>query len=440
LLLSAACASQPPPVEQNEEIYGVEVGPESEQERLAEIVLQDDREALPNELASVREIMKEAESVRGLRFLREFELRVQTKRAISEFVRQEVDARRLKRARDAYVALGLLEPDTTTDAIMEEISKSELQGYYDPTYQRLVLRDDVAIALSAPTGRLNMVLMRSVVLHELVHVLQDQHFGLESQLFSRRSTDGHHAFMALMEGDATLAMMRYQVARMGLDFQALLADQPFFDRIFSGLPPIHGVSALDTPVSQRPEVFRYQAGALLAGGLMRDGGWGALNRAYRKPPPTTRQVMDYTFYLQGLPRPKVNRIPTKVLRSTGHELRHEDSMGRIELGSYMSAGGPGGDMLASGWAADRLLVFEHGGRLGSIWVVMMNEPKEASVVVQRAEGGVGERTRAQEGTFETLQVADTVVLMRNVAPKALPRVKQAMHDWLMSGKAIEGTR
>ena len=422
------------------DLHGTEIAGDSKRERIAQEVARADRPALPRELAVLEGLKREAERVRGLRFVRDFELRVQPEEAIAEFVRHEIDARRLRRARAAAVALGLLDPKVTGDDIMDEMSKIELQGYYDPTHQRLVLRDDVAMGLGAAVGRADTVIWRSVIVHELVHALQDQHFGLEEQLFSRRSTDAHHAYMALMEGDATLAMMRYIVARVGFDFDALLGDQALFDRTFSGLPAIHGVGALDTPAEQRPEVFRYQSGAMLAAGVVREGGLTRLDRAHAQPPSSTRQVIEYDLYIHGHGRPKVNRIPTELLRQSGHELLHEDVMGRLELSSYLSAGGAGGDMLASGWKADRLLVFRRGEQLGSIWVVLMDKPDEARVVIARALDAVGRKTRAAGGTFETIQAVDTAVLIRNADPKVMPRLTQALQRWAMSEQSVRYPR
>src|SRR5262249_7367450 len=43
-----------------------------------------------------------------------------------------------------------------------------IQGYYDPREKRLYLYDDISGAYE-----------RGVLIHEMVHALQDQHFGLE---------------------------------------------------------------------------------------------------------------------------------------------------------------------------------------------------------------------------------------------------------------------
>ncbi len=71
-----------------------------------------------------------------------------------------------------------------------------IQGYYDLKKKTLFLYDDVKSSY-----------WKGVLIHEMVHVLQDQHFGLKKLHDPFISGDEELARAALIEGDATLTMI-----------------------------------------------------------------------------------------------------------------------------------------------------------------------------------------------------------------------------------------
>jgi hypothetical protein len=58
---------------------------------------------------------------------------------------------------------------------------------------------------------------RDTIVHEFVHGLQDQHFGLSGDL-EVMTSDAVMARAAVVEGDATLAQLRYLASEEGIDF------------------------------------------------------------------------------------------------------------------------------------------------------------------------------------------------------------------------------
>src|ERR1043166_5642110 len=71
-----------------------------------------------------------------------------------------------------------------------------VQGYYDIKEKTLYLYDDIA-------GNYE----RGVLIHEMVHALQDQHFGLAKLHQESFGSDAELAMAALIEGDATFTMI-----------------------------------------------------------------------------------------------------------------------------------------------------------------------------------------------------------------------------------------
>jgi uncharacterized iron-regulated protein len=112
---------------------------------------------------------------------------------------------------------------------------------------------------------------RGVLIHEMVHALQDQHFGLDKLHESVEADDAELAKTALIEGDATYTMI-----------EVLKKDQPKV------------AAMLDAPLAKAKDVrkaFLYAGGARYVKALKERGGWEAVNKAYRFPPESTADIL-----------------------------------------------------------------------------------------------------------------------------------------------------
>lgn len=134
------------------------------------------------------------------------------------------------------------------------------QGYYSLKDKTLYVYDDIKESYE-----------RGVLIHEMVHALQDQHFGLKKLHESAFAGEADLALAALIEGDATYTMI-----------EVLKAEQPRVAAI------------LEAPLEKAKDLqnaFLYGQGARYVKALKERGGWGAVNRAYRFPPRTTAAVL-----------------------------------------------------------------------------------------------------------------------------------------------------
>ncbi len=136
-----------------------------------------------------------------------------------------------------------------------------IQGYYDTKEKTLYVYDDVK-------GNYE----RGVLIHEMVHALQDQHFGLAKLHQEAFGSEAELAMAALIEGDASFTMI-----------ELLKKDQPKV------------AAMLDTSLEKSKNLrnaFLYGIGARYVKGLKDKGGWPSVNFRYKFPPRTTAAILN----------------------------------------------------------------------------------------------------------------------------------------------------
>lgn len=168
--------------------------------------------------------------------------------------------RKLERDIAAVRGLAFKQPVKAKVIPRPKDAAKRVQGYYSTKDKTLYVYDDVA-------GNYE----RGVLVHEMVHALQDQHFGLANLHATNLGTDAELASAALIEGDATFTMI-----------ELLKKDQP---RV---------AAMLDTRLEKARDVqgaFLYAQGARYVKALKERGGWEAVNTAYRFRPRTTAAIL-----------------------------------------------------------------------------------------------------------------------------------------------------
>jgi uncharacterized iron-regulated protein len=173
----------------------------------------------------------------------------------------EKSVRQLEKDIAAVRGLAFKEPVQAALIARPEGTAKSLQGYYDIKAKKLFVYDDVSGAYE-----------RGVLIHEMVHALQDQHFKL-AKLHTGYEGDADLARAALIEGDATFTMI-----------ELLKKDQP---RV---------AAMLDAPLEKSPDLqraFLYAQGARYVRALKESGDWKAVNAAYGPfgGPRTTAQIL-----------------------------------------------------------------------------------------------------------------------------------------------------
>lgn len=223
-----------------------------------------------------------------------------------------------------------------------------VQGYYSPKDKVLVVYEDVAD---------NYAL--GVLVHEMAHALQDQHFGLAKLHDPDISSDEELARAALIEGDATLTMI-----------EVLKAEQP------------KAGAMLDVPLAKAKNTrnaFLYAQGARWVQAAKAKGGWKAVDARYKFPPSTTAEILH--------PGERIGSVTLGPGKSRGE-------FGLAEW--FKQQGADWATVLdaVAGWRGDRLIESEHGNTVEVIFA--KPEQAEALVAVLKKAIRTGDDAHAVE--------------------------------------------
>jgi hypothetical protein len=166
-----------------------------------------------------------------------------------------------------FEALFLVGEDRDSIAVQRANQGESVLGYYDTGNDTITLISESGQPVLDGEGTLA---------HELVHALQDQRFNLSSLRASTR--DGVNAQNGLIEGEANFVQRRY-TTRCGEEWTCL--EKPDEE---SSPPDLHyGIYFM--------QFFPYSDGPTLVRDLYRQGGWDAVDRAFRNPPASAEQVI-----------------------------------------------------------------------------------------------------------------------------------------------------
>jgi len=314
---------------------------------------QEEEPAGPEPIA-VERVAERVERIRGL----EFERLPPVRRVTGEEAREEGlaaldrDYPPAERAADERLLtlLGLLPRGSDLRELAGSIFGEEVAGYYDDRTGRMTVVENAVGG--GDESELTLA-------HELVHALEDQHFGLEGE--EGGLDDELSARVALFEGTATVAMLDYAVrfiAPRGVRRSDLLGSFDLVDLIGGGtdLPPY----------LERSLVFPYSAGARFVDAI---GTWGPANRALRsRPPVSTEQVIHPEKYRAG-ERP----LPVPLPRPPGRGWKRQASgtVGEFDTAELIRTSDSPlrAERAAAGWGGGRYALWRRGGKemLTLVW-------------------------------------------------------------------------
>jgi uncharacterized membrane protein len=305
-------------------------------------------------------LQREVEQAGGVPFKRDVPVAFLSRAELAEYVRELFDAEYPPEQADAdrrlLEAFDLLPPGTQLRELRARVLEENVAGFYDerPDRRRLY-----AVSEDQRFTAMNQL----VLVHELRHALQDQYAELSTGLPDSLGDfdDRRLAFLALLEGDATLVMERFVRLRLGglagtgdeaggpADASAGLAAAGLFD--VPGAPP----------VVRDQLVQPYLAGLSFARALWARGGPEALRDAWARPPASTEQVLHpERFHAREAPRVVVPAVAPPA----GATLLSEGVLGELLVRSLL---GEGGETAAAGWGGDSWRLWDVGGRTLLAW-------------------------------------------------------------------------
>jgi hypothetical protein len=226
---------------------------------------------------AIAEVEDQVEAVRGLAFQRPVNVEPVTPEEIDRRLREYLDAyypkRFYARRSDAWATIGAIPRNVGILQAIDAYQQGQVLGFYDSQNGELVYTGD------ADLDRIE----HFVLAHELTHAIDDQHFDLDrlDDLVMRCDDEPFQAALGIVEGSAnhyaTQVLLRFPVAA-------------------TGSAPGGGSASEVPPLMLEIFAYPYTAGQRFADALADAGGQTAVDRALRRFPTTTEQILHPSKY------------------------------------------------------------------------------------------------------------------------------------------------
>jgi hypothetical protein len=226
--------------------------------------------------SAIAEVEDQVESVRGLDFERKVNVEPIEPKEMDRRLRVYFDAyypeRFYARRSDAWATIGAIPRDVGILEALDAYQQGQVLGFYNSQNEELVYTGD------AELDRIE----HFVLAHELTHAIDDQHFDLDriDDLVLRCEEERFQASLGVVEGSAnhfaTQVLFRFPVAETG--------------------------SAPGGPENPVPpfiaelQAYPYSDGQRFVDALADEGGPAAVDRALRRFPTTTEQILHPSKY------------------------------------------------------------------------------------------------------------------------------------------------
>lgn len=267
----------------------------------------------------------------------------------------------------AYALLGMVPADLDLRDLLLSVYTEQVAGFYDPDASALFVMDDQPAAALVP-----------LLVHELVHAVQDQAADLDALTDKSRGNDRQAAAQAAIEGHATLVMFEQmmemaQGAPVDLTELPSVAEQlrPALESMRAQYPALGGAPR----VIQESVLFPYLEGATFVQSLWSSGGGERLAPFGELLPQSTEQVLDGGAFLDA------RDAPTPVRLEVDAEALYDNTLGELEtrifLGELL---GSEAESAADGWDGDHYVLTEDGLAWGSVWDAEADRDRFADTV------------------------------------------------------------
>jgi len=358
----------------------------------------------------LHDLLAKAERYRALKALRpvaagtldEAGLQAQMAAALEE----NLPAAELRSLALGLKAFGLIPESLDLATYLPRLLTSQVAGYYDPKEGYLALVRRAAGAREDPEEGAS-AFDDLVLVHELTHALQDQHFDLRRFQQADPTSDESTALSALAEGDATAVMM---LAALGVDPGSAAESTPDLAAAEQALQKLVANPALQTasadlaggrlmreapPYIRESLLFDYVAGLEFALAVRRQGGPALLDYAYAHDPPrSTEQILHPQKWYGDRDDPVEVALPEE---GAGVTERASGELGELGIRILLTeaTGDPAtAATAAAGWGGDRFVVTAapggHGASRRLVWLTVWDgdgDAREFTAAARRLRRG-----------------------------------------------------
>jgi hypothetical protein len=258
-----------------------------------------------------------------------------------------------------WEGLFLVGEDENVSRVFQQTLGNVVLGYYSPA------DDEIVVVSDSATPEIS----RGTLVHELVHALQDQQFGLNESFDSQ---DRQLARNGVVEGEAVLLNDRYK-SRCDGEWDCV-----FIDSNSGGVAPNPGVFlVLAHPYSTGPNFVER---------VQQREGWAAVDAMHERYPPSTEQLIHPDRYPDE--RPVNVTVPDRARDGwTRFDIDPvADTVGEASIFAMLVQNDAGDESVSrysyvhpasDGWAGDTLVPYRDGDRYGYVWETAWDSGRDA---------------------------------------------------------------
>ena len=320
--------------------------------------------------ALIDQIAADTATVRELELLEEIDSEIINREQLGEnllqLIEEDFGREQAELDRDLLWTLRLIDdPELDYYQLTVDLLTEQVAGYYDSDSGELFVISEES-DLSAD--------QKVTMSHEIVHALQDQHFGLDPYDEDSTDFDALTAFAALTEGDASWAMIQYAIQYL---------TQEEINEFVSGAGAQPSSPTLDSAPRYIREglLFPYEAGFAFMEALINEGGIEAVNAAFENPPVSTEQILHPETYISE-PRDLPLEVDIPNLAGTlddGWEETYAGTLGEFDLVILLEENGieDAGDA-ALGWGGTHFEMWSDGEALLTVMATRWDTEQDAA--------------------------------------------------------------
>jgi hypothetical protein len=394
---------------------------EKEGEGLAAPAGEEDEKPAPTEdevgraaLATIDELAKQVEKLRGLEFKEPFARKIvspeEVRKIAQEKIDEEIPPEELAAFTALYARLGFWSHTLDLAESFAKFLESGAGGMYDPDTKTLYLVKGFSIEGSKP-----------ILFHELVHALEDQYYALgDRQRKYMDDSDRGAALTGVVEGSASWLMDKYMKenpeAASAMMAEAMAKAQEQIRMLMEvPVPLVAGVGIY--PYGNAPKFVEK-----VTGGVVEE--IGAL---YENEPASSEQVLHPEKYGEGGDYPVLVKLPSlEDALPEGWKFAYKDSIGELQIGLLLNefqGGPPLGRFMriisldnslafrgptrraAAGWDGDRAAAYSGPeSAVGVIWASRWDSEKDAGEFAKAYEDGLAHKWDTLKQTPKTARI------------------------------------
>jgi hypothetical protein len=350
-------------------------------------------------------LLKETSALRELPALRPVNSRALSRAEIEQEIlkafKEQTTADEVRASELAMKTIGLVPADLDLADLQLKLLTEQIAGLYDPQTTEFYLAQWI-----------DPLLQRPVIVHELTHALQDQHFNLRRLAeWPDGDSDAQLAALSLVEGDATLVMAQYVLRNpeAGAAYMQAMLTAPKMP-VFENAP-----RAIRDSLT-----FPFIQGMQFAAALHSRGGWKAVTAAYSPLPQSTEQILHLEKFDAREPPVKVTIPDVTAVLGRGWRRLLADVTGemgyRIILGQFLTDQREA-DRAAAGWGGDRFDVYERSGQAVVIQMTVWDSEADAGEFA----AAYAKRTSARGTAVVLMEQRGARVLIVEAPPAGVDR-------------------